>query len=79
MKVRTGLLLNIVLGILGAVVLNAVLLAVFHATWVGIIGQLIVAGAAVAIEGLDPADDTAIERDMLTVADIARTGHGVLP
>ena len=51
MKVRTGLLLNIVLGILGAVVLNAVLLAVFHATWGGIIGQLIVAfiGACILI------------------------------
>jgi len=51
MKINTGLLLNIVLGILGAVVLNAVLMAVFHATWGGIIGQLIVGliGACILI------------------------------
>jgi uncharacterized membrane protein YeaQ/YmgE (transglycosylase-associated protein family) len=51
MKVRTGILLNIVLGILGAVVLNAILIAVFHTTWGGIIGQLIVAlvGACILI------------------------------
>ena len=51
MKINTGLLLNIVLGILGAVVLNAVLMAIFHATWGGIIGQLIVGliGACILI------------------------------
>jgi len=51
MKVNTGILLNIVLGILGAVVLNAVLVAIFHATWGGIIGQLIVGllGACILI------------------------------
>ena len=51
MKVPTGLLLNIVLGILGAVVLNAILVAVFHATWGDIIGQLVVAliGACILI------------------------------
>jgi uncharacterized membrane protein YeaQ/YmgE (transglycosylase-associated protein family) len=51
MKINTGLLLNIVLGILGAVVLNAILLAIFHATWGGIIGQLVVGliGACILI------------------------------
>jgi uncharacterized membrane protein YeaQ/YmgE (transglycosylase-associated protein family) len=51
MKINTGILLNIVLGILGAVVLNAVLIAIFHATWGGIIGQLVVAllGACILI------------------------------
>ena len=51
MKINTGLLLNIVLGILGAVVLNAVLVAIFHGTWGGIIGQLIVGliGACILI------------------------------
>jgi uncharacterized membrane protein YeaQ/YmgE (transglycosylase-associated protein family) len=40
-----------VLGILGAVVLNAILVAIFHATWGGIIGQLIVGliGACILI------------------------------
>ena len=51
MKVNTGLLLNIVLGILGAIVLNALLIAIFHATWGGIIGQLVVGllGACILI------------------------------
>ncbi len=51
MKINTALLLNIVLGILGAVVLNAILIAVFHATWGGIIGQLVVGliGACILI------------------------------
>ena len=51
MKINTGILLNIVLGILGAVVLNAVLIAIFHATWAGFIGQLIVGllGACILI------------------------------
>lgn len=43
MKADHGLLLNIVLGILGAVILNAILYAIMGATWGGIIGQLIVA------------------------------------
>lgn len=42
MKTNTGIFLNIVMGILGAIVLNAILLAVFHATWGGIIGQLVI-------------------------------------
>ncbi|MDR3470865.1 MAG: GlsB/YeaQ/YmgE family stress response membrane protein [Devosia sp.] len=51
MKVNTGILLNIVLGILGAVVLNAVLIAIFHTTWAGFFGQLVVAliGACILI------------------------------
>ncbi len=43
MKADHGLLTNIVLGIIGAVVLNAILNAVMGATWGGFIGQLIVA------------------------------------
>ncbi|WP_173931748.1 GlsB/YeaQ/YmgE family stress response membrane protein [Chelativorans sp. Marseille-P2723] len=43
MKADHGLLLNIVLGILGAVVLNAILYAIVGSTFGGIIGQLIVA------------------------------------
>ncbi|MCT8999507.1 GlsB/YeaQ/YmgE family stress response membrane protein [Chelativorans intermedius] len=43
MKAEHGLLLNIVLGIAGAVVLNAILFAVMGATFGGIIGQLVVA------------------------------------
>jgi uncharacterized membrane protein YeaQ/YmgE (transglycosylase-associated protein family) len=51
MKINTGLLLNIVLGILGAVVLNAVLVAIFRATWGGFFGQLFVGliGACILI------------------------------
>jgi uncharacterized membrane protein YeaQ/YmgE (transglycosylase-associated protein family) len=51
MSARTGLFLNIVLGILGAIVANALLLTVFHHTWAGLIGQLIVAliGACILI------------------------------
>jgi uncharacterized membrane protein YeaQ/YmgE (transglycosylase-associated protein family) len=43
MKTEHGLLLNIVLGIVGAVVGNFLLMLVFGATMGGIIGQLIVA------------------------------------
>lgn len=43
MKAEHGLLMNIVMGILGAVVLNAILFAVIGSTFGGIIGQLIVA------------------------------------
>jgi uncharacterized membrane protein YeaQ/YmgE (transglycosylase-associated protein family) len=43
MKTDHGLLLNIVLGIVGAVVGNFILMLVFGATMGGIIGQLIVA------------------------------------
>ncbi|HEY8595695.1 MAG TPA: GlsB/YeaQ/YmgE family stress response membrane protein [Devosiaceae bacterium] len=51
MKVRTGLILNIVLGILGAVVLNTLLFTVFHTTWAGFFGQLLAAlvGACILI------------------------------
>jgi uncharacterized membrane protein YeaQ/YmgE (transglycosylase-associated protein family) len=43
MKTDQGLLLNIVLGIVGAVVGNFLLMLIFGATMGGIIGQLIVA------------------------------------
>ncbi|WP_265518867.1 GlsB/YeaQ/YmgE family stress response membrane protein [Nitratireductor luteus] len=51
MKAEHGLLTNIVLGILGAVVLNAILFAVVDTTLGGVIGQLIVAvvGASLLI------------------------------
>lgn len=49
MKSRQGLLMNIVLGILGAVVLNALLFAVFGTTLGGWIGQLIVAAAGACL------------------------------
>jgi uncharacterized membrane protein YeaQ/YmgE (transglycosylase-associated protein family) len=43
MKSDHSLLVNIILGILGAVVLNAILFAVVGTTWGGVIGQLVVA------------------------------------
>lgn len=43
MKSNQGLLMNIVLGILGALVGNFILMFVFGATMGGIVGQLIVA------------------------------------
>nr|WP_207747529.1 GlsB/YeaQ/YmgE family stress response membrane protein [Pelagibacterium limicola] len=43
MKSNHSLILNIVLGIVGAVVANAILMFVFNATLGGWIGQLIVA------------------------------------
>ncbi len=49
MKTRQGLLMNIVFGILGAVVLNALLFAVFGTTLGGWIGQLIVAAAGACL------------------------------
>lgn len=53
MKADHGLLTNIVLGILGAVILNAILFAVMGSTLGGFIGQLIVAviGACLLIFG----------------------------
>lgn len=53
MKSNTGLLANIVLGIVGAVVLNAILMAIMGGTLGGWIGQLIVgiAGACLLIWG----------------------------
>ena len=42
MKTDHNLLMNIILGILGAVFLNAILLAIVGGTLGGIIGQLIV-------------------------------------
>ena len=53
MKADHGLLTNIVLGILGAVVLNFILTAVVGATLGGFFGQLVVAavGACVLIYG----------------------------
>jgi len=49
MKTQQGLLMNIVFGILGAVVLNALLFAVFGTTLGGWIGQLIVAAAGACL------------------------------
>ncbi|RLJ36145.1 putative membrane protein YeaQ/YmgE (transglycosylase-associated protein family) [Litoreibacter meonggei] len=49
MKSNTGLLFSIVLGILGAVVLNAALFAVFGTTLGGWIRQLIVAAAGACL------------------------------
>lgn len=43
MKSNQGLLMNIILGIVGAVVGNFLLMLIFGATMGGIIGQLIVA------------------------------------
>ena len=43
MKTDNGLLMNIVMGIVGAIVGNFLLLLIFSATMGGIIGQLIVA------------------------------------
>lgn len=53
MHAEHGLLTNIVLGILGAVVLNAILMAIFGSTLGGWIGQLIVGaiGACILIAG----------------------------
>lgn len=51
MKAEHGLLINIVLGIVGAVVGNFILMLIFGATMGGIIGQLLVAviGASLLI------------------------------
>lgn len=51
MKTDHGLLMNIVMGIVGAVVGNFLLMLIFGATWGGIIGQLVVAviGASLLI------------------------------
>jgi uncharacterized membrane protein YeaQ/YmgE (transglycosylase-associated protein family) len=51
MKTDHGLLMNIVLGIVGAIVGNFLLMLIFGATWGGIIGQLVVAviGASLLI------------------------------
>ncbi|WOI53715.1 GlsB/YeaQ/YmgE family stress response membrane protein [Parvularcula sp. LCG005] len=43
MKSNQGLLMNIVLGIVGAVVLNAILMAVGVGTLGGLLGQLVIA------------------------------------
>lgn len=51
MKTDHGLLMNIVMGIVGAIVGNFLLMLIFGATWGGIIGQLVVAviGASLLI------------------------------
>ena len=49
MKTDQGLLMNIVLGILGAVVLNWLLIAILGTTLGGWIGQLIVAAAGACL------------------------------
>ena len=53
MKADHGLLTNVVLGVLGAVILNAVLFSLMGSTFGGFIGQLIVAviGACILIFG----------------------------
>lgn len=53
MKAEHGLLINILLGIAGAVVLNAILIGLVGSTVGGVIGQLIVAiiGACLLIWG----------------------------
>ena len=43
MEARQGLLMNIVMGILGAVILNGVLELVLQRTWGGWLGQLVIA------------------------------------
>ena len=49
MKSDQGILMNIVLGIIGAIVLNALLLAIVGTTLGGWIGQLIVAAAGACL------------------------------
>jgi uncharacterized membrane protein YeaQ/YmgE (transglycosylase-associated protein family) len=49
MKTDHGLLTNIILGILGAVVLNFILMAIFGSTLGGWIGQLIVGAIGACI------------------------------
>ncbi|MDB5561035.1 MAG: GlsB/YeaQ/YmgE family stress response rane protein [Hyphomicrobiales bacterium] len=49
MKINTGIFLNIILGILGAIVLNAILIAVFHSTLGGWLGQLVVGAIGACI------------------------------
>lgn len=53
MKAEHGLLTNIVLGIVGALVLNAILFLILDTTLGGIFGQLIIAiiGACILIWG----------------------------
>ena len=53
MKADHGLLTNIILGILGALVLNFILMLIFGSTLGGWIGQLIIAviGASILIAG----------------------------
>ena len=43
LKVRNNIFMNIILGIVGAVVLNFLLSSLFHVAYGGIVGQLIVA------------------------------------
>ena len=43
LKIRTGIILNIILGIVGAVLLNFILAQLFHLSYGGFWGQLIVA------------------------------------
>ncbi|EPX79775.1 GlsB/YeaQ/YmgE family stress response membrane protein [Salipiger mucosus] len=49
MKADMGLLLNIVLGIVGAIGMNAILMAVIGATWAGWLGQLVVGAIGACI------------------------------
>ena len=43
MEARQGLVMNIVMGILGAVILNGVLELILQRTWGGWLGQLVIA------------------------------------
>ena len=49
MHAEHGLLTNIILGILGAVVLNFILALIFEETWGGWIGQLIIGAIGACI------------------------------
>jgi uncharacterized membrane protein YeaQ/YmgE (transglycosylase-associated protein family) len=49
MAANHGLLTNIVLGILGALVLNFILLGIFGVTWAGWFGQLIIAAIGASL------------------------------
>ncbi|MGH6922423.1 MAG: GlsB/YeaQ/YmgE family stress response membrane protein [Propylenella sp.] len=53
MKADHGLITNIILGILGAVILNAILIGLFGSTLGGFVGQLLVAviGACILVFG----------------------------
>ena len=51
LKVKNNIFMNIILGIIGAVVLNFLLVQLFHVEYGGIVGQLITAiiGAALVM------------------------------
>lgn len=49
MRAEHGLLTNIVLGIVGALVLNFILIAILGTTWAGWIGQLVIGAIGASI------------------------------